>query len=75
METYVARGQHRPRPSKLSLQVEPADFARVRRWEPSSRETDPRASPRVCVAVIVLSSLGLWALIWFAISSLISYWP
>jgi hypothetical protein len=43
--------------------------------EPAPRQTDVWARLRVMVAVALLLSLGLWALIGYALTRLISNWP
>jgi hypothetical protein len=75
MDTYVAPNAHRRKAARLRLVGDTAAFSTVRHFAPSPHETDPRLSPRASLAVIVLSSLGLWALIWFALTCLISNWP
>jgi hypothetical protein len=75
METYAASGDHRDKSLSWSLANDPAAFGTTRHPDPATGEADPRVSPRVSLAIIVASSLGLWALIWFALTSLISNWP
>jgi hypothetical protein len=43
--------------------------------DPSLDNEVRRVSPRVSLALMVFSSLGLWALLWFALTCLISNWP
>jgi len=76
VKTYAASADHQ-RGSSLSLSLvgDPAVFGAIRRDDPATHEADARVSPRASLALIVLSSLGLWALIWFALSYLISNWP
>jgi hypothetical protein len=75
MATY-APSQHRAKsPLSWPLTSDPAAFDVVRRPDPATREADTRVSPRVSLVLIVVSSLGLWGLIWFALTRLISNWP
>jgi hypothetical protein len=75
MKTYGALADHRDRSFTLSLVDDPVAFGSVRRPDPATREADTPVSPQVSLALIVASSLGLWALIWFALTCLISNWP
>jgi len=43
--------------------------------EPAPRDAGERARLRVGLAVALLPSMALWALIWYALSWLISNWP
>jgi hypothetical protein len=75
MDTYVGRGDRRGKPARLRLISGPEALPKVRHSEPASRETDDRVSLRVALAAAVLPSIALWALIWFALTRLISNWP
>jgi hypothetical protein len=70
MDTYAAHSGHRAKSSRLTLVSNTAalDY-------PSLNREVRRVSPRVSLALIVLSSLGLWAVLWFALTCLISNWP
>jgi hypothetical protein len=70
MDTYAAHGGHREKSSRLTLVSNTAALD-----DPSTDREVRRLSPRVSLALILLSSLGLWALAWFALTCLISNWP
>jgi hypothetical protein len=70
MDTYAAHGGHRAKSSRLTLVGNTAALS-----DPSPDSEVRLVSPRVSLALIVLSSLGLWALLWFALTCLISNWP
>jgi hypothetical protein len=72
---FVVPGDHRGKAARLRLASDATTFTSVRHPEPAPRETDERVRLRVAVAVAVVPSLALWALIWFALTCLISNWP
>ena len=74
MNTYVAPGDHRGKTAGLRLVSDATTFTSVRHPEPAPRETDERVRLQVSLAVALPLSLGLWALIWFALTYLISNW-
>jgi hypothetical protein len=74
METYATSGDHRGKLVSWPL-TDPAALSPARRPDTATREADNRVSPRVSLLLIVVSSLGLWTLIWFALTGLISNWP
>jgi hypothetical protein len=75
MQTDAASGDHRGKVLYWSRAGDPAAFDIVRRPDTATREAEARVSPRVSLLLIVGSSVGLWGLIWFALTSLISKWP
>jgi hypothetical protein len=75
METYVAPGQRRRKAARLTLVSDAATSSTVQHSEPAPWGTDERVRLRVAVAVALLPSLALWALIWYALTCLISNWP
>ena len=75
MNTYVAPGDHRAKTAGLRLVSDATTFTSVRQPEPAPRETDERVRLRVSLAVALPLSLGLWALVWFALTRLITNWP
>jgi hypothetical protein len=75
MDTYVAPVEALRRPARLRLVADAEAFRTVRHSGPASRETDERARLRKAMAVALLPSLALWALIWFALTCLITNWP
>jgi hypothetical protein len=74
MGTYVAPGDHREKARRLRLVSGAAKLHAARHSEPAPRETDVWAWLRVVLAVTVLLSLGLWALLWYGLTRLISSW-
>ena len=75
METYVAPVEHPGMPARLRLVSDPAAFGTIRQAEPAPHEADKGTRLRKAVAVALLPSLGLWAMIWYALTHLISNWP
>jgi hypothetical protein len=75
METYVAPGEHPGMPARLRLVSDAAAFGTIRHAEPAPPEADERTRLRKAVAVAILPSIALWAMIWYALSRLISNWP
>ena len=75
MNTYVAPGDHRGKTAGLRLVSDATTFTSVGHPEPAPRETDGRARLQVEVAVAVVSTLALWAVVWFALTRLITNWP
>jgi hypothetical protein len=75
METFVAPGDHRVKAARLRLVSDAAVFDEVRHSEPAPCDIDERARLRKAVAIALLPSLALWALIWFALTCLITNWP
>ena len=75
MGTYVAPVDHRRKAVKLRLVSDAAALGTVRHPEPAPCETDERARLRSGVVVALLPSAALWALIWYALTCLISNWP
>lgn len=72
METFAASDERRARLLRAILASDAA-AGTAGRSEP--RDGDDRISPGASLALIVLSSLGLWALVWFALRCLITNWP
>ena len=75
MNIYVAPGDHRGKTAGPRLVSDATTFTSVRHPEPAPRETDERVRPRVSLAIALPLSLGLWALVWFALTRLITNWP
>jgi len=70
MDTYAAHRGHRAKSSRLTL------VSNIAALDDPPRDSEIRSlSPRVSLALILLSSLGLWAVVWFALTCLISNWP
>jgi hypothetical protein len=74
MDTYVAPDDRRGKAAKLRLASDAAAFNRARHPEVAPHDTDARIRLR-SLAVAFALSLGLWALIWSALTRLISNWP
>ena len=72
---FVVPGDHRGKAARLTLFSDAAPFRTVRHSGPAPWETDERVRLRVSMAVALLPSLALWALIWYALTCLISNWP
>jgi hypothetical protein len=75
MEIYVAPGEHRGMAARLRLVADAAALGTIRQAEPAPHEADEGVGFRKAVAVAILPSLGLWAIIWYALTHLISHWP
>jgi hypothetical protein len=75
METYAASDDRRARLLRLILVSDTAAAGTARHPEPAPREIDDRLRLRRTMAVALLPSLALWALIWFALTALITNWP
>jgi hypothetical protein len=75
METYVALGERPGMAAGLRLVSDAAVSGAIRQAERAPRETDERTRLRKAVAVALLPSMALWAIIWYALSHLISNWP
>ena len=75
MNAYVAPGDRRAKTAGLRLVSDTMTLISVRHPEPAPRETDERLRLRVSLAVALPLSLGLWALVWFALTRLITNWP
>ena len=75
METYVAPVEHPGMPARLRLVSDAAALSTIRHGEAAPNEADERTRLRKAVAVAILPSLGLWAMIWYALTHLISNWP
>jgi hypothetical protein len=75
MKIYAASPGRRGKPFSWFPASHSAALGTVRRHDAATREADARVSPRVSVSLVVLSSLALWALTWFALECLISNWP
>jgi hypothetical protein len=75
MKIYAALPDRRGKSLGRFPAGHPAALGAVRRRDAATREADVRASQRVSLALVVLSSLGLWILTWFALTCLISNWP
>ncbi len=73
MKSYAAFVHHRGKSSGWSLLGGATPFRSAR--APATEEIARPVSPRVSLAIVVLPSMALWALIWFALRSLISNWP
>jgi hypothetical protein len=75
MDTYVVPGDNRGKAARPRLGSVAATFGTVRHPEPAPRETNERVRLRVEVAVAVVATLALWALVWFALSRLLTNSP
>ena len=73
METYTAFDDRRARLLHFML-VSDTAAGTARHPEPAPR-TDELVRLRVAAAVALPLSLGLWALVWFALTRLITNWP
>jgi hypothetical protein len=74
MKTNAASGHHHQKSSAWPLAGGVAPLRIVRHRDPASEEADDRVSLRTSVTIVVLSSLALWAVIWFALTCLITNW-
>jgi hypothetical protein len=74
METCEPANGPRARSSLRAMLVTDAAAANTDE-QSEAHETDDRISARASLALIVLSSLALWALIWFALTRVITNWP
>jgi hypothetical protein len=75
METYAASDDRRARLLRLILVSAIAAAGTARHPEPAPRKIDEQLRLHKTIAVALLPSLALWALIWFALTALITNWP
>jgi hypothetical protein len=75
MQTYATSDDHRAMLVRLITVSDTATAGTARHSEPTRRKTDELLRLRKTVAVALLPSLALWALIWFALTCLITNWP
>jgi hypothetical protein len=75
METYATSDDRRAMLVRLMLVSDTTAAGTVRHTEPAPCETDERLRLRKTMAVALLPSMALWALIWFALTYLITNWP
>ena len=71
MDIYVAPGDKREKSAAMLSDGGALDTAR--QSEPI--ETERRLSAGASLAIMMALSLALWALIWFCLTCLISFWP
>ena len=75
METYVAADGRRRTVARLRLVSDTAGLSKAQHSRSASRETDERVRFLKAVAIALLPSATLWALIWYTLTRLISNWP
>ena len=75
MDTYIVPGDPRRKAARLRLVSDASSTSTFRHSERAPRDTDDRVRLRIGLAVAVLPSMALWALIWYALTQLISHWP
>jgi hypothetical protein len=75
MDTDIEPGDHRANAASVRLVIDAASLDTAGHLEPASRETVERLRLGTAMAVAFLPTLALWALIWFALTQLISNWP